>query len=123
MTQPRLREVLQLAPSTGEADARPILEYRADLLWVSYDAEDSNGSTVWTTLRFQEAIAIKFTPDQGCAAILIEAYSRVCEFETSNCKKEIVETNPHYDLPATTAILYSNSTTTAVWRSWPTRSV
>jgi hypothetical protein len=97
-----LKEVLRLPTSTGEADVGPILEYKPNQLWVSYDVEDSNGVKVSTTVRFREAIGIKFTPDQGCAAIMVEAYSRVCEFETSDWKRQILETNPSLELPAST---------------------
>jgi hypothetical protein len=97
-----LKEVLRLPTSTGEADVGPILEYRPDQLWVTYDARDSKGDTVWTTLTFEDAIAVKFTPDQGCAPIMVEAYSRVCEFESSDWKREIQETNPRLELPAST---------------------
>jgi hypothetical protein len=102
MTQETLKEVLRLPTSTGEADAGPFLEYRPDQLWVTYDAEDSIGATVWTTVLFREAIAIKFTPDEGCAPIMVEAYSRVCEFESSEWKRALLETNPRLRLPAST---------------------
>jgi hypothetical protein len=102
VTEEKVKEVLRLPTSTGEADAGPILEYRPDQLWVTYDAQDSNGGTVWTTLLFRDATAIKFTPDQGCVSIMVEAYSRVCEFESSDWKRAIRETNPLLELPVST---------------------
>jgi hypothetical protein len=100
VTEEKLKEVLSLPMSTGEADAGPILEYRPDQLWVTYDAEDSSGGTVWTTVLFRDAQAFKFTPEVGCTPIMIKAYSRVCEFEQSDWKRDIQETNPSLELPA-----------------------
>jgi hypothetical protein len=102
MAEEQVREVLRLPTSTAEADAGPILEYRPDELWVTYDAQGSTGGTVWTTLLFRDAIAIKFTPEQGCTPILIQAYSRVCEFESSDWKRAIQDTNPDLELPMST---------------------
>jgi hypothetical protein len=102
MAEEQVNEVLRLPTSTGEADVGPILEYRPEELWVTYDSEESNGGTVWTTLLFRDAIAIRLTPDQGCAPILIQAYGIVFEFESSDWKRAIQETNPRLEMPVST---------------------
>jgi hypothetical protein len=102
LTEHRLKEVLRLPTSTAKADVGPILEYRADWLWVTYDATDATGEIVWTTILFRDATAVKFTPEQGCTPTMVEARSRVCEFEFSDWKRAIQEANPRYELPAST---------------------
>lgn len=47
----KVKEVPGL-PTAGEADAGQILEYRPDLLWVTYDARDGERRPVWPTLLF-----------------------------------------------------------------------
>jgi hypothetical protein len=102
VTEQTLKEVLRLPTSTGQADVGPILEYRPDQVWVTYDASGTSADTVWTTLLFREALALKFTPEQGCTPIMVQADSRVCELESSDWMREIQAVNPDFELPSST---------------------
>lgn len=85
---PRLLEVIPLRFSTAETDQGPMLELRRASLTLRYDAEDEE-RVVWTRLEFAPVFAVRFTADPSVTAWMLEAYSKVCEVESSEWIRQI----------------------------------
>lgn len=79
----RLREVIHLPRTTGECDLGPIFEGGFGELQIRYDVEGTEGP-VWTTIRFERAVAVRTTPDPAVSKFMVEAFSRICEVEESS---------------------------------------
>lgn len=77
-----LLEVIPLRFSTATTEQGPMLELRRASLSLRYDAEGDDG-VVWTTLTFAPVFGVRFTADPSVAVWMLDAYSRVCEVESS----------------------------------------
>jgi len=78
--RPKIRTVQILPASTGVSEDGPVIEIGPSRVSAIYDAEQGG---LWTTLRFDVALAVRFTRDYLVQAWMVEAYSRVCEVEDS----------------------------------------
>ena len=75
--------VINLPYSTAECSEGPTIYFHLGHCRVRYDAEDSSGRVVWTEVRFDGALAVKFTPEAFVTADMVGAYSKVSAWENS----------------------------------------
>lgn len=76
MSTETIAEAMRLPHSTAECDVGPEIQLRPGELTIRYDVEGESGP-VWTTVRFQGAVALRVVPEVAVTALLAEAYSRV----------------------------------------------
>lgn len=74
--------------STAECDEGPIVRLAPGAASIIYDGEGPHGVS-WTRINFAMPLATRFTSDTMTAPWMLEAYSRVCEYEESDWLLEL----------------------------------
>jgi hypothetical protein len=103
MKTERFREFLKLPRSTGESDGGPEIVLRNGVLTVRYDIEgEGDTGPIWTTLRFDDAVALRVVPEFSVSAISLQAYSKVGIVEDSSWVATL--RSEHGDAPPAAAL-------------------
>src|SRR5687768_17135731 len=74
--------------TTAETEEGPLIEQRPGWLLLRYDLE-GEGGLEWVALEFEMVFAVRFTPDQCCTLLMVEAYSKLCVGEGSTWLSEL----------------------------------